>query len=227
MSREHLGAVGLLALLLMGTDVRPLPAPHEPAWEEVRFPRAPRPSVYRPVAEGGVRAEAECGASARVHSLAALDLAKTPLLRWRWRVVEPLRFEGEQQRSGDDFAARVYVLFAFDPGSASLARRARWRLGSLLFGRRLPGSALSFVWTQHLAPGTVWANPYANETIMGSLRRGGDAAWQAELVDLPLAYRRAFGRAPARALALGIMTDADDRCQRAVAEYADFRLTSR
>ena len=37
----------------------------------------------------------------------------------------------------------------------------------------------------------------------------------------------AFGRAPARALALGIMTDADDRCQRAVAEYADFRLTSR
>ena len=62
---------------------------------------------------------------------------------------------------------------------------------------------------------------------MGSLRRGGDAAWQAELVDLPLAYRRAFGRAPARALALGIMTDADDRCQRAVAEYADFRLTSR
>ena len=53
----------------------------------------------------------------------SVDLAKTPVLCWRWYVDGPVRKADMTKRSGDDYAARVYV--AFDMGQTTRFRHRR------------------------------------------------------------------------------------------------------
>ena len=39
-----------------------------------------------------------------------VDLQKTPILHWRWRIENRLDTINEQAKSGDDYAARIYVV---------------------------------------------------------------------------------------------------------------------
>lgn len=222
-------AVSALAAALALGAAAPgeLPPPGGDGWEPLTFRRIDRHTTYtRLEAAEGVRAEADCAASALVLPLDGVDLARTPVLRWRWRVDRALEIADERSRGGDDFAARVYVMFRFEPERASFFEWARQRLGSRLFGSEMPGSALSFVWASHEAPGSVWTNPYAAESRMIALASGPSSGWREETVDVASAYRRAFDRPPPPPLALGIMTDADDACQQAVARYGSFRFTA-
>jgi len=213
-------------------DARPaatpiaLPPPGGEAWQPLTFRGVKRPTLYTPLSgkDAGARAEARCGASALVLPLEAVDLARTPILHWRWRIVVPLDVSDERVREGDDFAARVTVMFEFEPGEASLYDRMRRALAARLFGAQIPGTALTFVWTSRIPPGSLWPNPYAQESRMISLAQGPGDGWQSESVDLHAFYLRAFDRVPPTARGIGIMTDADDTCRHAVAEYKDFRL---
>jgi hypothetical protein len=225
---------GLVAWALLGPlplaalEPEPLPAPGGEQWEPLRFDDR-RHTTYTRVQQGDrtvLRAESECGASGLTLSLGDVDLSRTPLLRWRWRVDQGLDIEDERTKLGDDFAARVYVLFPFEPSRATWIQRLRHGLGGTLFGVEPPGSALSFVWTSRVEPESIWVSPYSTETRLVALARGRSVAWRSEAVDVRHRYRIAFGREAPIPLALGIMTDADDSCQRAVAHYADFRFTA-
>ncbi len=226
--RRLLLTASVSALAIASMAATALPQPGASAWAPLRFRSVPRQTTYTPIPGGhGVRAEADCAASALVLPLEAIDLARTPVLRWRWHVEQPLEIEDERIRAGDDFAARVYLMFRFEPDRASFFERARQRLGSRLFGTEMPGSVLSFVWTSREAPGSRWTNPFAAETKMIALARGGASEWRDEAVDVVAEYRRTYAHGPPAPLALGIMTDADNACQYAAARYADFRFTER
>jgi hypothetical protein len=217
--------VAALACLGAGDGV-PLPAPTAPAWAPLAFRSIDTPTEFRPAADSPrvLEAESRCGASARVLPLEGVDLSATPILEWRWRVLRPLAVADERIKAGDDFAARVYVMFEFETEGASLFERARRRLGSRLYGMEMPGAALSFVWTSGVAPGESWTSPYTEDSKMVALADGSGEAWRTESVDVEAAFRRAFDREPPRALALGIMSDADNACQHALAQFADFRF---
>jgi hypothetical protein len=219
-----IGATALVCAAAAAAETTSLPAPGAADWEPLTFRGVSRHTVYTPQPDGGVRAEAACAASGLVLPLARVDLARTPVLHWRWRIDRPLAIDDERSRSGDDFAARVYVMFRFEPERASLYARLRQRIGSRLYGSEVPGSAVSFVWTSREEPGAVWTNPFADETRMIAVARGG-SGWRDEAVDVVAAYRRAFDRDPPAALALGIMTDSDNACQHAVARYAGFHFS--
>jgi hypothetical protein len=221
---------GLVAWALCGPGAawgaEPLPAPGSDGWEPLHFEDR-RHTRYTRVRQGDrvvLRAESDCAASGLTLALADVDLGDTPLLLWRWRVDEALDIEDERARGGDDFAARVYVLFPFEPSRATWLQRLRHGLGARLFGVEPPGSALSFVWASRADPGSVWVSPYSPETRLVALARGRGDAWRSEAVDVRKHYRSAFGREPPPPFGLGIMTDADDSCQRAVAHYADLRF---
>jgi len=223
---RQLAAALAVACAAAAAETTALPHPDAAAWEPLTFRSVSRHTLYTPLAEGGgVRAEADCAASALVLPLEQVDLGRTPVLHWRWRVDRPLAIADERSRQGDDFAARVYVMFRFDPEHASLYARARQHIGSRLYGSELPGSAVNFVWTSREEPGALWTNPHADESRMIALARGDASGWRDEAVDVVAAYRRAFRRDPPGALALGIMTDSDNACQHAVARYAGFHFT--
>lgn len=208
-----------------------LPSVTEPAWEPVLLPGVENETSYRATEEeNALRAEAECAASARVVRFSDVDLdvdlARTPVLRWRWRVVEGLDVADERSREGDDFAARVSVIFPFEPEHAGWLERLGRGVTERLYDREIPGSALYFVWTNRVEPGTVWENPYTSSVSMRAVARGDAGGWRSEAVDVARSFREAFGRDAPTPAAVGVMTDSDNQCGRAVALYADFRFTA-
>ncbi len=213
-------------------EARLLPQAGETDWQPLTFPRIERHTGYESLAPADLpgrrawRSEAECSASAMVLPLGDVDLAALPRLSWRWRVRTPLDVADETTKAGDDFVARVYVMFPFDAERASLWRRAKQEMGERMYGETMPGRALNFVWASRVTPGRRWRNPYSEEAAMIALRSGRPPTdhWVREEVDLVEEHRRTFGWAPEGALALAIMTDSDAACSTASAEFADFRL---
>ncbi len=206
-----------------------LAAPGSNAWQPLHFPGIDRHTSYDVVeTEWGpaFRALATCAASAMLLELPELDLTETPRLRWRWRVETGLALDDERTRDGDDFAARVYVLFPFDSAGASLWDRLRRAIASRLYGRPLPGRALNYVWASRVLPGTRWTNPFSEDALVIARRTGSAEAegggWQTEVVDLPADYRAWMDEAPPAPLALAIMSDSDNACRRSAALFADF-----
>ncbi len=220
----------LLLAAMVDTSIHgvTLPAPGRGDWRVLTFRKVPRATAYEPMSVDGVaavRAMSDCSAAALYLPVErTIDLADTPRLSWRWRITRGLFIPDERVKAGDDFAARVYLMFAFDGAQASFAERLRHGLGERLYGEKIPGGAINYVWTDHEPAGAHWDNPFAGESKMISLGRGPLEEWRAEDVDLAADYRRLFGRPPPKLLGVALMTDSDNSCQQAEAYYADFRF---
>lgn len=232
MSLARGAALGVLLGLAAGAAAQELalPAPGTGAWQPLEFPKIERHTRYTPAREDGVpvlRAESECSASGLFYPLRGVELAETPRLRWRWRLDEGLAPADERSKAGDDFAARVYVAFAFEPAHATLLERAARRLGVALYGEELPGSSLVYVWASREPVGARWPNPFTASARMIAAESGPAPGWREAEADLLADYERSFGRPAPAPLFLALMTDSDDRCARARASYAGFRLAPR
>ena len=205
-----------------------LPAPGREGWEPLTFRKIPQHTRYTPVSideREAVRAESRCSASALVHRLAKTDLEQTPLLQWEWKVERGFEIRDHRVKAGDDFVARVYVLFEFEPRGASTWERLRRRAASAVFGVELPGNAINYVWTSREPAGATWENPYTERSKMISRGDGPLGVWRREQVDV-LADHRALLGDPPRVVAVALMSDSDGSCQEATAYFANFRFTS-
>jgi len=207
-----------------------LGAPGSPAWQLLEFPKIARHTTYAAVRADGIDAiegHAVCSASALYIATDAVDLRRTPRLRWQWKIAHGINVADERQKAGDDFAARVSIMFRFDASHASFWENVRHRVGAALYSTMVPGNTLNYVWSSRLPAGTTWDNPYDKGTKMISLGRGALPRWTEALVDVATDYTALFGAAPPPAVAVAVMTDTDDTCQDATTYYADFRFLSR
>lgn len=220
-----------------------LPLPGDAAWQSLRFRSIETPTRYEvradPEGRPAFRAVSECGASALTVALPPdVDATRWPRLAWRWRVERGLDVAGEQTKAGDDFAARVYVMFRFDAERASTFERLQRGLGKRLFGVEMPGRTLNYVWTSRVPAGESWTSPYhedARLVAVESSQRGEAATttaaagpasrWRETIIDWSLDAKRLFSPPPgSQPYALGIMVDADNVCETAIAWFSDFRL---
>jgi hypothetical protein len=220
------GAASALAAepLLLGGFTPPAdPAAPPPGWEALTFPRVPRHTRYTVVRDGAgwvLRAESDAAASGLYRPL-DLDPTVHRVLSWRWKVENVLARSDPRRREGDDYAARVYVAFRYDPDAATLWQRSRYGAYRLLYGRYPPGVALNYVWESRLPVGTVLDNAYTDRAKIIVARSGGAEAgrWVSETHDLYEDYRRIVGGEPPRIAGIAVMTDTDDTGERAVAYY--------
>lgn len=236
LGRRARRVASLAAALALGTaafaETRLLPEAGAAEWRSYTFPRIAQHTRYEALSPADLpgrrafRSHAECSASAMILPLEGIDLAEFPRLSWRWRVRAPLEITDETAKAGDDFVARVYVMFPFEPERVGFWRRAQQAMGERIFGETMPGRALNFVWASRVTPGRRWRNPHSEEAAMIALRSGRPPTdhWVREEVDLLEEHARSFGWAPEAALALAIMTDSDAACATASAEFADFRM---
>jgi len=221
-------AMGLLATgLSVPTYV--LPPPGGEGWRPLAFPRVEKQTDYERLEFEGspvLRAQAHCSASALLHAVPDLDLARTPWLHWRWRVDRDLAPRDSRAKAGDDFAARVYVAFRFVPERASRWERVKRAALRLVYGAELPGSALNYVWSAGEPEGSTWTNPYAEPSRMISLGAGPAGAWREARADVAADYRRVFAAEPPPIEFVAVMSDADDGCGETLAWFADLRFAS-
>ncbi len=197
-----------------------------PGWRPVEFPRVSERTVYRLAggAEKGrwIEARSERAASALYHRL-DLDPRRWPRLRWRWRVRRLPDGADIRLRSGDDYAARVYLTFAEDPSGLGWIERLQYESARLLYGEYPPLRAINYVWASRAPVGTRVPNAYTERAMMFVVD-SGDARigrWTVHERDLLDDYRRAFAAEPPRITGIAIMTDSDDTASSAAADYAD------
>jgi hypothetical protein len=221
-----LAAAGALAAepVVLGGFTPPAdPSAPPPGWEALTFPRVPRHTRYLVVRDGlswVLRAESDAAASGLYRPL-DLDPKVYRILSWRWKVENVLAKADPRRKQGDDYAARVYVAFRYEPAAATLWERSRYRAYRLLHGRYPPGLVLNYVWESRLPVGTALDNAYTDRAKIIVARSGGAdiGRWVSERRDIYEDYRRIVGGEPPRIAGIALMTDTDDTGERAVAYY--------
>ena len=194
-------------------------------WEPVTF-RGTRPTEYRyeRLADGlALRADSKQTASGLVVELPG-ELDPTAI-SWRWRLERCLDNAEEHDRAGDDFAARLFVLFGRDRSWTPWGWLSRQLIRSP-FGRIRPKRALSFVWASRAARGDATFSPVSGDVYQITARGGcrNDVVWVTEHYELAREFAQAFHEPMPHVVALAVMTDTDDTAGHAVAWYGDVTL---
>lgn len=205
-------------------------APAAP-WRIVRLDKKVPPTQYTMKKYHGVQG-VEAVAKASMALLArplSIDLRKTPILCWRWRIEAPLVSADMATRAGDDYAARVYVAFDLPRHAMSLATRLKLQLARTIYGEHVPDAAINYVWDNRYKIGTRRANAYTNRTQMIVLRSGASDAqrWVEERRDVLADEKLAFGKAEPTASLLAVATDTDNTGETAQAGFADLHFVPR
>jgi len=171
---------------------------------------------------------ARSSASSWVSALDA-DAGSTPLLRWAWRVERSLPASDFSSKAGDDYAARVYVLFDRPSAQLSLGTRLRHAAAQLLSPLPLPTAAICYVWGgPQQAPGSTGWNPYT-ETVRMVVVDSGDGhagQWRSVQRDLRQDWQQAFGGPLPRINGLALGLDTDNAGGEAQAWFGDLSLVA-
>ncbi|MFP4476053.1 MAG: DUF3047 domain-containing protein [Desulfatibacillaceae bacterium] len=136
------------------------------------------------------------------------DPKEYPWLAWSWKIDGIIEKGNARTKEGDDYAARVYVVFP-----------------STWFWRT---KAINYIWANHLEKDEVLPNAYTDNAMMIAVETGDEQAgrWVSERRNLVEDYRRCFGGDPPKGGAVAVMTDTDDTGEFARAWYDDIALKS-
>ena len=176
-------------------------------WESKSFKGL---TEYRLVKEEGrtvIKATSSNAASGLIKKI-RFNPSKYRYLRWRWKISHTIQGGDEKTKSGDDYAARVYVVF---PGHFF------WQT-----------KAINYIWANRLAKGASAPNAYSANAMMIAVESGNGMAgkWLIEQRDLVADFRLLFGGEPPEAEAIAIMTDTDNTRGSAEAWYGEISLAS-
>jgi Protein of unknown function (DUF3047) len=200
-----------------------------PEWEPLKFPNIDRMTQYSLVTENSqqvVMASTDDSASGLIARI-RVEPGDKLVLRWRWKVSSVYESGNARRKAGDDYPARIYIAFEFEPDKASFFERAKRQAAALVFGEELPGNALNYIWANQLDKGTLVANPFTDTTMMIAVESGNDKAgqWVSAERDIVPDYRRAFGAEPPTIVGVAIMSDSDNTGASARAWYGDVALS--
>lgn len=199
-----------------------------PGWRHETLPKVERANAYAIETVDGaavLRITSNAAASSLVAPATGL-LAAHGLLRWRWKVSRALAGSDLRTKAGDDYAARLYVLFDLPPERLALGDRLRLQAARALSGREIPAAALCYVWGTAQPAGSTGWNPYTDRVRMVVLDSGDAQAgqWRAHARRLRDDWAEAFPgpMPPVQAIAVG--ADTDNTGDSAVAWFGDVAL---
>jgi len=183
-------------------------------WQPLTFPKIARHTAYS-------LAQCETGACLLMesdNSASGLVLKQSfnvytyPTLQWRWKVSNVYAKGDSRTKEGDDYPARLYVLFAYDPTRSSLGKRLKYQLAKTVYGQYPPDSSISYIWDNRATGQPFIVNAYADEARMIPVSAGAATTntWQEYTVDIVRDYRMAFGQDPPATASLAVMSDADN-----------------
>ncbi len=198
-------------------------------WEPLVFPKIPQHTDYDLVKDGDtlvVKAVSVAAASGLTRKI-AIDLHKTPILHWRWKVDNVIQKSDVTRKDGDDYAARIYITFAYEPDKVSFAKKLKYTAGKLLFGSELPSGAINYIWESKTSKDTIVDNAYTDFVKMIVVESGTEKVgqWAQESRDVYQDYKKAFGEEPPMISGIAIMTDTDNTGETATAYYGDIFFT--
>lgn len=198
-------------------------------WETLSLGDA-APTQYSLVTDDGavvVKAEADDSASGLIRRVEA-DPAEFPVMEWRWKVEGVIPGGDVRRKRGDDYPARIYVTFDYDPSDLSFGDRLKYRALQALGYDEIPVRALNYIWANKPGETEIVPNAYTDWVQMVPVASGemGTGEWQTARRNILEDYREAFGEEPPAINGIAIMTDADNTGNRATAYFGDISLTA-
>jgi hypothetical protein len=194
-------------------------------WKPLTFKKIERHTVYSLVKDGDtvvVKAMAESSASGLVREI-KIDPKEFPVVQWRWKVSNVLRKGDVRRKEGDDYPARIYITFEYDPSRLGFFDKAKYEMIRLLYGQYPPIGAINYIWESKSPQGMMIPNPYTNRVIMIVVESGETKLnqWVSEERNIYEDYKKAFGQEPPMISGVAIMTDTDNTGESATAYYGD------
>jgi hypothetical protein len=229
-----LGWTGALAIPTAAVQVPPLKDPGPgagagPGWRHQTLPKVERANDFEIVPDDGRRALRVRSSSSASSWVAGVDIdpARLPVLRWRWKVSRSLAGSDLNNKSGDDYAARLYVFFDLPVDRLSLADRLRIQAARLLSGAEIPAAALCYVWGHDQPVGTSAWNPYTDRVRMIVVDSGDAHAkqWRSVSRDVRQDWANAFGGTMPRVSGVGVGADTDNTGDSVEAWFSDLTFT--
>jgi hypothetical protein len=176
-----------------------------PGWEHKSFKDE---TLYFPGVADGIpclRAESSASASGLFYKI-EYDAAAEPILAWSWKVDNIIVKGDARTKGGDDYPARIYVVFP-----------------SLLFWKT---KALNYVWASNLPEGTAIPNSFTSNAMMVAVENGPAhvGQWRSYRRNIYQDFRKFFDTEPPPVGAIAIMTDTDNTGEKASACYGAIKV---
>lgn len=152
-----------------------------------------------------IRATSSAAASGLIYKI-AYDARKQPILRWSWKIERTIAKGDERTKAGDDYAARVYVVFP-----------------SFLFWNT---KVLNYIWANKLPKGEALPSAFTDNSMMIAVESGNDRAgqWQSAERNIYADFKKYFKTEPPEVGAIAIMTDTDNTGESATAWYGPIMI---
>jgi Protein of unknown function (DUF3047) len=74
-----------------------------------------------------------------------IDSKEYPWVQWRWKVTNLLQKGDVRSKQGDDYPARLYITFAYDPTRFSVFQKLKYEAVKLLYGDYPPLAAINYI----------------------------------------------------------------------------------
>jgi hypothetical protein len=176
-------------------------------WETKKFKGTNEYSLVHDDGRTVVKAVSK-GTASGLFKKVKLDPQSFRYLRWSWKIAGTIKNGDETTKAGDDYAARVYIVF---PGHFF------WQT-----------KAINYIWANRLARGEAIPNAFTSHAMMLAVESGSERAgqWITEERDILADYRRLFGGEPREIGAIAIMTDTDNTGGEATAWYGDITIST-
>ena len=171
-------------------------------WSEKSFKGK---TEYRIVEDAGkkvLQAKSQNSASGLVFDT-DYDPNAYPVVSWNWKIDNTIAKGDSRTRAGDDYAARIYIVFPhwFFPKTKTL----------------------NYIWANQLPKDSFQLSTFTSNDMMIAVESGSAKAgqWIPVRRNIVEDFRRAFGEDPPEVGAIAIMTDTDNTGESAVAWYSD------
>jgi hypothetical protein len=196
-----------------------------PGWEPLVFKKIDQHTRYELVSDEGtvvVRAVSAAAASGLIRKI-QIDPMLYPIVEWRWKVSNILQKGDVTKKEGDDYPARIYITFVYDPSKLSFGNRVKYKAAKLFYGEYPPTGAINYIWGSNAEIDRIVPNPYTDRVMMIAVESGAEKInqWGTQRRNLLEDYRNAFQTDPPLVSGVAIMTDTDNTGESATAYYGD------
>lgn len=138
-----------------------------------------------------------------------VNLLKTPVINWSWKVDRTYMNIDEKAREGDDFPARLYVVA---------------QVGFLPWET----VAINYVWASEAPVGEIWTNPYTDKAKMISIQSGDTyvGKWTMHSRNVAEDFKTLFDRDIQEIKGYAVMVDGDNSQMEAIAWFGEIDFTA-
>ncbi|MCP5161941.1 MAG: DUF3047 domain-containing protein [Hahellaceae bacterium] len=197
------------------------------AWQIKRFEGLAESRYRFETYEDEIRvyAEADHSMSLLIRSL-QVDLEDTPYLCWRWQIDHVVTQANIKLKSGDDYAARVYVAFDYADHYDGFWDRLALKAVRSIYGELTPAMAMNYVWDNSHSIGYSQDNVYTGRNRMLVLQSGNGLAgtWVTEVRDVLADAQQYLGTSALVAKYIAIASDTDNTGESVRAGFSSLRF---